>query len=115
MTELRRNKNRVPVFVLNSALDIPAQHYASRTLASLLISYPLAWPVLGGAALQLLTAEPWVDVKDRFRAVRHGLRPIPKILPPCTPMPLMLTYPPTHQESDGRQRQAELWMRATKF
>lgn len=110
--------NRTPVYLRSQvpALGLTPAHYASKQLVPLVLALPLARYCLDGTALHLLTDETWKDTKNRFRAVKiAGKLVVPGILPPRAPELLMLTYPPTHQESDGKRRQAELWTGATRF
>lgn len=107
----KRNRNRVPVW----AVGVPAPHYANRTLAALIIAARIGVPKDDGIAM--VVDEPWAATKQRFRVVQAAVTRvvIPQLLPPRPPEPLMLQYPPAHYETDGRQRQRLLWLRATKF
>lgn len=121
MARSSTNKNRTSRVSVYLRCQVPTvglipAHYASKQLVPLVLSFPLARYCLEGTALHLLTDETWKDTKNRFRAVKiAGKLVVPGILPPRAPELLMLTYPPAHQESDGRRRQAELWMRAERF
>lgn len=106
--------NRIQVFLFaqNPTTEIPT-HQASHLFAAQLVASKIArWVDSVKRKIQLLTRESWAQVKNRFRKVAVG---VPVLKPVREPECLMLSYPPQHQESDGKRRQEELWMRAVKF
>ena len=95
------------------ARDLPP-HRTTRTFARLLAAaYPFLVKYDGAAQLQLRTPEAWSSVKARLRPKKNV--GVPQLLPPRAPLPLMLTYPPKPQGTDGVRQQRELWLHAERF
>ena len=112
---MAKNKNRIPVFLLTL---LPTQHQSSRNFAARLVADALAEyvndadPRLG---IRLLTHQDYLGLRAHYKCDPSGLKPVPRILPPRDQEPLLLSYPPHPQESDGARRQRELWLRAERF
>lgn len=93
-------------------------HFGSRAFVSLLITANLAAyinPEKPRLGILLKTKAPWATLKEQYKLTPTKKRDIPRILPPREPEALMLSYPPMNYESDGRKRQRELWLGATRF
>lgn len=107
------NKIGVLLAEQNPAFDSP-KHFASKWLASQLIADSWAKQI-SPKVIWLKVKQSWGDVKRRFTKPTLATPIIPKILPPRSPEALTLSYPPKNYESDGRRKQALLWMSATRF
>jgi hypothetical protein len=114
------DRRRTPVYLLptkSSSFPALPPHRTSPAFACLLVNASWAKyldaqrPRLG---IVLLRASSWAEVKEYFRGTTAA-RPVPKILPPRQPEPIVLSYPRMGQESDAKERQAALWMKATRF
>ncbi len=115
--------NRLPVFLplTKSSPEFPAlpPHRVSPTRAALLVRINWAkyvQPKNPRLGIVLIFAMTWAEVKNQLFRV-NTTRPVtvPKILPPHEPEPIVLSYPRMGQETDARERQAALWMNATRF
>lgn len=106
--------NRIPVFLKGSILPCAPAHWCSRALAEKLVTLLFARSLnTTPKSIQLTTNESWTLTKDRFRGSKIVL---PQIAPPLAWYPpFMTSYPPTPYESNGRQKQADLWMQAERF
>lgn len=112
----RRQKSRLPVFLNAPSIPQNPPHYSSYQFAALLVVLQIArWLDARNprAGIQLRYNESWAAVKERFRTLPN--KTIPVLAPPREPEPLMLSYPPRNNETDGARRQRELWMNATRF
>lgn len=117
-----RHASRVPVYyppsgTLNGQPIFPASppHRTSPTFAAILVA--ALWAVNLqqdniSAGIVLTGTLTWLAVREHFR--KAGVI-VPSLLPPRPPEPLILSYPPSGQESDAKRRQAELWRNATRF
>lgn len=98
----------------NPAVDTPA-HFASRQLAALIVSAACATKLdAEHRRIQLLPHYTWSAIKVRFRGRNSGVHVLPH-----DPNKLrgnwVETYPPVARDINERERQLELWGRATRF
>lgn len=107
--------SRVPVFFLTSSVTGPAPHRTSVTFALLLVNVNWAKQRTGNIrdGIIVLANASWATVKESFKG--STLTPVHKKLPPREPENLNLSYPPRNYESDGKEKQRQLWLQATRF
>lgn len=108
-------KNKIPVFLLGQ-IDGPPPEFVTKSFAAMLVTDCYASyvnPAQHKVGIQMRTKIALPALKAEYR--RMTSRAIPVILPPREPEPLVLSYPRLGQESDARERQAQLWMKATRF
>lgn len=116
----RRHKGRCSVFVhgQDTARELP-RHFASRAIAHLVVSIAAArWLDDTRTALQLVANVSWADVKLSIRPSLSSESSGEKwvgLKPPLNWYSFVTSYPPIPRESGGRRKQAEIWMRASKF
>lgn len=96
---------------------VEPRHSCSKTLALLILALPAAKKIVdeNGVwhAIQLLSCESLKQVKLRARRIMST--EIIDINPAGYYTPNLLSYPPTGQESDARERQRKLWLTAERF
>ncbi len=105
------------LLAIQTPTDSPS-HFVSKRIASLLCVERIRGQVI---AVWISNKVIWLKIKDSFaelkqRFVRGTAVLIPVMLPRRTePENLNLSYPPKNYESDGRRKQKELWLNATRF
>lgn len=108
----------VSIFLLNqNPAQDEAPHRCTRSFArqlSVLFPYLVTYRP-ESSLLQLKTKDAWSAVKARLRPKTVQGVLVTQLLPPGPAGPLMLSYPPSPRETDGKERQKKLWMGATKF
>lgn len=66
--------------------------------------------------IQLMTNECWFAIKERYATISRKYETvIPVIKAPRLPETLLLQYPITNQESNGKRKSRELWLGAKSF
>lgn len=113
----------VAVFTLDRPClaDSSPSHFSNRCLAVTLVAARVAsWIGEKRKAIQLLVKESWGSIKQRFRPIEPviGVTIVSRSVlnaPDSYHCMNMLSYPPSGQESNAKLRQAEVWLKATKF
>lgn len=98
----------------NPAVASP-RHSSSLTLAlQVLAASSARWISDKRDAIQLVTSESWKAVKARVRkSVLDGNNA--PLLPPLPYYNTVTAYPPNGQETNAKELQKQVWLRATRF
>jgi hypothetical protein len=111
---MSKHKNRVPVFLLGTP-PVISPHFSTTAFSLTLIADAAARPINPKKlkqGIQLLHAETWASVKDRYRHIT-GTRPVPQLLPPGKPINLDLNYPEAYRQSNGAAIRRQVWSNFT--
>lgn len=100
--------------------EVSPAHFSNRRLALALVAARLAkWLYGKNKAIQLLVKESWASIKQRFKPIESeiGVTVVERhvLNAPGYHCMNMLAYPPNSQESGGKVRQREIWLKATRF
>lgn len=109
---------RVGVLLENQTTNDSPAHFVSQRIATLMCADRINGKIV---ATRISMKLIWIRVKIAFSQLKERFQRshaviMPVLNPPALDEPnLNLAYPCPHMESDGKKRQKELWLNATRF